>query len=447
MTDATPPFRRAITAIHSAAMTPITVWIAFILVHLWLGLLNLYAPGLPLGDVTNVYRYWMDLGVNNHYWVGIDTAWVYPIVAIVPMLISIAFGQGLVASTWLTMVMLLNAVALGVLTGWGRSRTHTVIAWWWVAFLFLLGPIALGRIDSVTVPLAIVGVLVIASRPRAATVILTIATWIKVWPAAILVSVVIAAKARVRVLIAAGVTSAAIIAVALFLHSGANVFSFVTQQTGRGLQIEAPISTFWLWQALAGAPATFVYYDQEILTYQVQGSGVDAASAIMTPILAIVVLAIAALGVVATRNRAPVTEVLPSLVLALVTAFIAFNKVGSPQYISWLAVPVILGLATAAAGHGRSFRTPAVLTLVLAVLTQVLYPYLYIWLVYVNPVMLIVLTARNLLLFVLLGWAITSLWQVARPGSQHENLDEETDWLPAVWPLGSDREAVTIEKE
>ena len=67
MTDATPPFRRAITAIHSAAMTPITVWIAFILVHLWLGLLNLYAPGLPLGDVTNVYRYWMDLGLGHSF--------------------------------------------------------------------------------------------------------------------------------------------------------------------------------------------------------------------------------------------------------------------------------------------------------------------------------------------------------------------------------------------
>lgn len=446
MTDATPPFRRAITAIRRVAMTPITVWIAFILVHLWLGLLNLYAPGLPLGDVTNVYRYWMDLGVNTHYWVGIDTAWVYPIVAIVPMLISIAFGQGLVASTWLTMVMVLNAVGLGVLTGWGRSRTHIAIAWWWVAFLFLLGPIALGRIDSVTVPLAIVGVLVIARRPRAAAVILTIATWIKVWPAAILVSVVIAAKARVRVLVATGVTSAAIIAIALLLGSGANVLSFVTQQTGRGLQIEAPISTFWMWQTLAGVPGSGVYYDQKILTYQVQGNGVDAASAIMTPILAIVVVAIAALGVVATRNRAPVTEVLPPLVLALVTAFIAFNKVGSPQYISWLAVPVILGLATAAAGHGRSFRTPAILAIVLAVLTQVLYPYLYIWLVYTNPVMLIVLTARNLLLFVLLGWAIASLWQVARPGSQHESLDEEIDWLPAVWPLGSDRQTVTVEK-
>jgi hypothetical protein len=447
MTDATPAFWRAITAIHGAVMTPITVWIAFILVHLWLGLLNLYAPGLPLGDVTNVYRYWMDLGVGNHYWVGIDTAWVYPIVAIVPMLVSIAFGQALVASTWLTMIMLLNAIALGVLTGWGRSRTHIAIAWWWVAFLLLLGPIALGRIDSVTVPMAIVGVLVLASRPRAAAVILTIATWIKVWPAAILVSVVIAAKARVRVLVAAVATSAVIIAIALFLGSGANVFSFITEQTGRGLQIEAPISTFWLWQAFAGVPGTSVYYDREILTYQVQGNGVDAASSVMTPILAIVVLAIAVLGILAARNRAPVTEVLPSLVLALVTAFIAFNKVGSPQYITWLAVPVILGLATSAAGHGRSFRTPATLAIVLAVLTQLLYPYLYIWLVYVNPVMLIVLTARNLLLFVLLGWAVTSLWQVARPGSVHENLDEATDWLPAVWPLGSDREPITIDKE
>ena len=27
------------------------LWIAFVLVHVWLGLVNLLGPGLPLGDV------------------------------------------------------------------------------------------------------------------------------------------------------------------------------------------------------------------------------------------------------------------------------------------------------------------------------------------------------------------------------------------------------------
>ena len=96
------------------------------------------------------------------------------------------------------------------------------------------------------------------------------------------------------------------------------------------------------------------------------------------------------------------------LALALVTAFIVFNKVGSPQFESWLAVPVVFGLVMARLG-GRAFRTPAVLVLVIATLTQAIYPYLYNYVLSVNYVMLIVLTSRNLLLIVLFAWAMTAV--------------------------------------
>ncbi len=89
----------------------IAVWLAFVLVHLWLGLLNLYAPGQPLGDVTHVYPFWLDQGFGLGHWVGFQTPWVYPVLALVPMLAAGVFGFGLYASTWLSMVMLLNAVA------------------------------------------------------------------------------------------------------------------------------------------------------------------------------------------------------------------------------------------------------------------------------------------------------------------------------------------------
>ena len=39
----------------------------------------------------------------------------------------------------------------------GPAARAVVVGWWWVGFLLLLGPIALGRIDSVTVPIAMVG--------------------------------------------------------------------------------------------------------------------------------------------------------------------------------------------------------------------------------------------------------------------------------------------------
>ena len=81
---------------------------------------------------------------------------------------------------------------------------------------------------------------------------------------------------------------------------------------------------------------------------------------------------------------------------------IAFNKVGSPQFIGWLAAPVIFGLLVRPA----TWRLPAVLVAVLAALTQLIYPYLYDWLLVAHPSMVLLLTLRNLLEFVLLGWAV-----------------------------------------
>jgi hypothetical protein len=106
--------------------------------------------------------------------------------------------------------------------------------------------------------------------------------------------------------------------------------------------------------------------------------------------------------------------------------------VGSPQFVSWLAVPVVLGIATRIAGTGRSYRTPAAIVLVIAGLTQVVYPFLYDRLLQLDPALLIVLTGRNLLYFVLLGWAIHAVMTAADVAEP----EDEPVWLPSVWPLG-----------
>jgi hypothetical protein len=92
----------------------------------------------------------------------------------------------------------------------------------------------------------------------------------------------------------------------------------------------------------------------------------------------------------------------------------------------------VLGIATRAAGHGRSFRTPASLVLAIAALTQFVYPYLYRALLLLDPFMLVVLTLRNGLYFVLLGWAIHAIVTAPKASSVDEDLDGE--WLPALLP-------------
>jgi len=417
------------------ARNPFLLWAAFVAAHLWLGLLNFYAPGLPMGDVTLVYKFWIDQALVANFWVGIDSVWVYPIVALLPMLAAAAFGPELYASTWLTMVMILNAIAFGVLTGWGRSRDRVVAGWWWVAFLVLLGPIALARIDSISVAIAIVAVLLLATRPGLAGVLLAVATWIKVWPAALIAAAIVALRERLRVLAAVLVVTAAVLLTAVLIGAGGNVLSFVTQQTGRGLQPESPIATIWMWMALVGVPGAAVSYDRSILSFAVTGPGADVAIAWMTPVLAIAALGIAALGVRALRAGASAADLLPPLALALTVSLIAFNKVGSPQFIGWIAAPMLLGIVAHAAGTGRSFRTPALLGLAIAALTQTIYPYLYTALLSLQPLLVAVLTVRNLLEFVLLGWAVYAIVTAPRYATQ---VDDE--WLPGVWPFARDRD-------
>jgi hypothetical protein len=386
------------------------LWVAFLLVHAGLAWLCLFAPGLPLGDVTLVYRPWSLQVAMGAPVVGIGADWVYPLLAHLPMQLSLIAGDANYGVTWLVLMTVLDAVAFAILLGNGSSRRRLAAAGWWVGYIALLGPISLGRIDSVTVPLAVVAVLVVMRHPMAASLLLAIATWMKVWPAAVLAAIVVAVSTRWRVVFAGAVLSIAVVFAAFALGGIDHVFSFLTEQSGRGLQIEAPVSLFYVWQDALGVDGAFIYYDPEILTYQVTGGDVDVVIALMTPLLAVAVAAVVALGVVVVRAGAPVVRVLPTLSLAIVLVLIAVNKVGSPQYLTWLIAPIVLGIAW----RGRRFAVPAALALGLAALTHIVYPYLYGLLLSAWPPMVAILTVRNVGYLVLLGWCVAELLRARR---------------------------------
>ncbi|WP_368499490.1 glycosyltransferase 87 family protein [Herbiconiux sp. A18JL235] len=395
------------------AASPVVLWIVFLAVHLWLGYSGLTHPNLPFGDVTNVYRPWVEQSLEG-YRLGIDGPWVYPLLAFVPMLASMVLGPDLYGVGWMLMVTLADAAVFAyLLTGSRRTGSaggrRIVAAWWWLLFLLLIGPVAVGRIDIFTVDLVIAGLLVIRNRPAVAGVLLALATWVKVWPAAVIAAAVIAMRTRLRVAVGAGVTLVAVAVAALAMGAGLNVFSFVTEQTGRGLQVEAPVSTIWMWLASAGTGAR-AYYDFDILTFQVTGAGSDVAAMLMTPLLVVAVAVVLVFAVIVVRSGTPSTVVLPPLVLALVMALIVFNKVGSPQFMVWLSAPIILGIVT----QGRRFFAPAVLAFVMGGLTQIIYPNGYDWLLGLDPLMIGVLTLRNGLSIVMLVLATVMLWRSRR---------------------------------
>ena len=199
---------------------------------------------------------------------------------------------------------LLDAVAFAILLGTARlSRTRRIAAWWWVGFLALLGPIALGRIDAVTVPLAITGLLFAAGRPRVAAVLLTVGAWVKVWPAAL-------SSPRSSSPRAGGSRSSPSPPRSARASSGEHRGRRGRERhrlrrraggprpPGRGAARAA-----WLWQIVAGSTDVTIVYDRDILTFQIDGPGADVAAALTTPLMIVGVAVVVLFGVRAALRR------------------------------------------------------------------------------------------------------------------------------------------------
>ncbi|WP_309128087.1 glycosyltransferase 87 family protein [Microbacterium sp.] len=391
------------------SLRALALWGAFALAHALVAWLGWVLPAQPMGDVVLVYQPWSASALSGGAMVGITESWVYPHLALVPMLLtqllalpfSTLLGvQGSYLVAWAVLVTIFDLLGFAVLVGRGARGRRAMAGWFWTAALALLGPIAMYRIDAITVPLAVAGGVWLAGRPAIAAALLTVGAWIKIWPGALIVAAVVAMRSRLRVVTAAAAVTAGVVCVVVLLGADRELFGFLTQQTGRGLQIEAVAATPFVWLALSGAAS--IEYSFEILTFQVRAAGADAVAAVLTPVMAVVVALIAAVAALRVRRGAPWQRLLPPLALALVTALIVTNKVGSPQFHTWLIAPVVLWLIH---DHRRAAGAAA-LVLVLCALTFAVYPLSYDGLLRAQPLPVLLITVRNLLLVALLAHAV-----------------------------------------
>jgi hypothetical protein len=381
------------------------IW-AFVALHVvfFIALAPMMLTGQVLGDLP-LYRQWAELGFDHGLWQGIDTEWVYPIGALGPIALANIGGPYLYQFMWFFMTVLLNAAAVATLTNFGHRISGYKAAWWFLAISFLLSPVGLLRLEGLTAPLVIVGLVLLARQPVVAAVLLTVATWVKVWPAAVVLAVVVASRRRVT-MIATGAAITALITVCVWLLGGAQYLAgFVTMQSDRALQLEAPVSTPWVWLAMLGQPQTSIYQNYAIATREIRGPGAEAAAALMTPLMFAAIGLVFVLMLLARRRGHDAAQLLLIGALALVSAFVVFNKVGSPQYMLWIAPVVTAGIL-----HGwHRWRVPAYLMLVISGLTTLVFPVFYLPLIAGDPFSLVLLTLRNGLLVVLLGWAVLTL--------------------------------------
>jgi len=410
--------------------------IAFVAVHVIVAILGYEQPNEPMGDVYLVYEPWSRCalfgGVDvtsctrsaTWEWPGITEKWIYPQLAFLPMTLAWVFAWAVgYTPAWAITVGLFNLVAFVILIGDGRSRGRVLAAWFWTAAILLIGPVGLYRIDGITVPFAILGSIWLVRRPFLASVLLSVAVWMKVWPAAILAAGLIAVRRRLALVWGAVAVSLATVIPVIALGGAGYVLGFVGDQTSRGIQMEAPVGGVYMILASLYVPGSQVYYDADVLTFQVTGPGAEPLTALMTPLMLLVMAGVAVVGARKLWAGATFAVLFPPLSLALVTAFIALNKVGSPQYYVWVFAPVMLGLMI----DRRRWYGFAALTLVIAGLTQWMYPMVYDGLMATHPAPfpVFLLELRNVLAVVLMVWAIVRVvrvpvGRVARPADLRE---------------------------
>jgi len=391
--------------------SPRTLLLGFIGLHLLFlfALLPTILTGRVLGDLP-LYRVWAEQALVNNVWQGINVEWVYPIGAIVPVVLADTAGPLLYQLLWFVMTAMLNALAIGILTDWGRNRAGYKAAWFWLAFSLVISPVGLLRLEGLSAPLVIMGLVLLARRPVIASALLTIATWIKVWPAAVMLAVVAASRRRIPVVVTGAAISAGI-AVAVWAAGGLRFLTgFVTMQSDRALQLEAPVTTPWVWLAAMGHQGTTIYQNHAIATREVAGPGTTFVAGIMTPLMFLIMAAIFVLLLLALRRSRDNAQLVLMGALALVSTFVVLNKVGSPQYMLWIAPVVAVGVAH----DWARWRVPAYLIMVIGGLTTLIFPIFYLPLVHGDAGAILLLTLRNGLLVVLLGWSVMTLWRTAR---------------------------------
>ena len=388
----------------------------FIAVHafFFLFMMIYVVQGQAFSD-TNIYRDWALGGFRDENLVGLPSPWVYPILALLPIAIAGVAGPGPFLLIWVLMITALNGLAVVKLTDWGKKHAAIRAAWWWMGFVFLMGWLGFARVDGLTAPIVLIALAYGAAQPFVASVLLSVATWVKVWPAAVLLALLTVVRKRLLVVAAGAAVTAVVAGSALALGVGPKLLNFLTAQGDRGMQLEATFTTPWLWLSVLHIDGSHMYMNTDINSMQVDGPGTAVMSFLMQPLLILAALLVVVLIFWALHNGkrnggADRTELLLAGSLTMATAFVVFNKVGSPQFMVWLAPAVAVGLA-----HSwKHWRMPAVMLILIAIATFFIYPLFYDALSHNNPLMALVLTIRNILLVVLFCWSVRRLYLLGK---------------------------------
>ena len=295
-----------------------------------------YAYDLIMGDVF-LYKTWANEVVGNNYIYGVNTSWVYPYFALIPILTAKAISSfGVLYSySWVLMIFILDLFALICFNNSFKDFKIKPYVYFGLSTVMLFG-LYLGRLDAFAIALTIIGISLFKKHPTISIIILSIGLWIKIWPVAFIIAFFFIDNKKIK--FAAKVVAVNFIILFLpFLFGGSwsNILGFLTSQKERGVQLESMFGIPWL----AGLGKT--YFDDKLLTWQFVGEGVAFSSQLSNYLLIFCVAITLVIGLIFGRKNHGNFTFAIMLGSILLMLLIIFNKVGSAQYAGWIIIPVM----------------------------------------------------------------------------------------------------------
>lgn len=292
-------------------------------------------------------------------------------------------------------------------------------ALYWTVFVYACGPLLWFRIDMIPALAVLLALVLVGSKkPKnfwsGGAIAVGAAT--KLWPAMLVAPLLGTTKPARRRFLGFLIVGAGLGLASLIISGWNRSISALTWQSDRGLQIESLPASYLMGKRAFGSANILWVELSNYNAWEIKGSGTEVWLTISNAALVATVILTAVLAAILVRRNRQLENthwLLVSLTLSMVAitlAVICANKTFSPQYIIWLAGPLAI-LATLEVHRLRvGASCLAILGLIAAWLTQLVYPLNYQGLLNPTPDIFstLILLTRNAIVasMTLIAWIL-----------------------------------------
>jgi hypothetical protein len=370
-----------------------------------------------VGDVFYYHR-----KINALFTAGLDrTLYEYPtpVVWILALPYGVSFGsrRGYLIA-FIVLMLALDAVFTYAL--WrSTGRRHDTSIDFWLIFVLLIGPLSYLRFDMLPAVLAGGALLAARHKPWVTGALTGLGAAVKLWPALLIGAFLSYRTDRRPVGLAFVIVGFGLALISLIFGGWARLISPLTWQSDRGLQIESIWATP-LMLARAASPDQWLVDISQYQAYEIFGPGVDVWIVISNLATLLGLTMIILLTIRAFRHNGSTPVAIGFVVVATVAIMTITNKTLSPQYLLWLGGPMAALMVlrpNASVDEQPAINRMAGQLLILALLTQLVYPLFYDGYLGRNGQLMIILSTvvtaiRNLALVVFTVEACWLAWRM-----------------------------------